>query len=319
MTRSSSRALVALLLALALAFGAPSLVAQTTHFVDADATGAATGASWADAYTDLQDALDAFAPGDAVWVAEGSYFPSAALAGGDARTVTFLLPDGIALYGGFAGGETSLAQRDPAAHPTVLDGNTGAPGNPNDNAYHVLAASLVGPGTLVDGFTIARGRANAHEVGGTGFSNQTGGGLHSSSGTLELRGCTFLDNQSFGSGGAIRSSVGTLTVVDCTFKDSVADNGQTASFGGAIYQSGAFPTCTSRPKTNIRASVSIVAVASCPGDSSGRIRTRERRARPFCSCRNCSCCVRAAIRSSPIARGRACSTRSSAVRDRACV
>jgi predicted outer membrane repeat protein len=238
MTRSSSRALVALLLALALAFGAPSLVAQTTHFVDADATGAATGASWADAYTDLQDALDAFAPGDAVWVAEGSYFPSAALAGGDARTVTFLLPDGIALYGGFAGGETSLAQRDPAAHPTVLDGNTGAPGNPNDNAYHVLAASLVGPGTLVDGFTIARGRANAHEVGGTGFSNQTGGGLHSSSGTLELRGCTFLDNQSFGSGGAIRSSVGTLTVVDCTFKDSVADNGQTASFGGAIYQSG---------------------------------------------------------------------------------
>jgi predicted outer membrane repeat protein len=223
---------------LALAFAAPLLAAQTTHFVDADAVGAGTGTSWSDAFTDLQDALDAFGPGDSIWVAEGSYFPSVPLDGGDARTATFVLPDSAKLYGGFAGTETAVGQRIPGAHPTILDGNIGQAGNPNDNAYHVLVASQVGPGTLVDGFTVSRGRANAHEVGTTGFSNQVGGGLLNSSGTLELRGCTFLDNQSFGSGGAVRSSVGTLTVTDCTFTDNVAENLQNGTFGGALYATG---------------------------------------------------------------------------------
>ena len=62
---------------------------------------------------------------------------------------------------------------------------------------------------------------------------------------------------------------------------------------------------------------SIAALASSRGDSSARIRTRARPARPCCCCRSCSCCVRAATRSSQTARGRACSTRSSAARARA--
>lgn len=88
--------------------------AGQTIYVDADATGANNGSSWVHAYKYLQDALNKPpGSGDQIWVAEGIYKPDqgAAATPGD-REATFQLINGVAMYGGFAGGETSQDQRD---------------------------------------------------------------------------------------------------------------------------------------------------------------------------------------------------------------
>ena len=65
------------------------------------------GSSWANAFPGLADSLSGAASGTEIWVAKGTYKPTS----GTDRTATFQLKDGVAVYGGFAGGETQLDQR----------------------------------------------------------------------------------------------------------------------------------------------------------------------------------------------------------------
>src|SRR5215216_4655102 len=65
--------------------------------------------SWANA-CDLQHALSIAAPGYALWVKGGVHYPTSSTN----RTVSFVLRNGVALYGGFAGTETLLTERDPS-------------------------------------------------------------------------------------------------------------------------------------------------------------------------------------------------------------
>src|SRR5882672_9847462 len=91
-----------------------------TWYVDHNAGAGGNGQSWASAYQRVQDALAVAQSGDQVWVVQGTYLP------GDAsspRSVTFQIPSNVALYGGFAGGETLLSQRDWIAHETILSGD----------------------------------------------------------------------------------------------------------------------------------------------------------------------------------------------------
>lgn len=77
------------------------------------------GLSWAKAKRTVKAALLAALPGDQVWVRYGVYV----------ECIT--LKNGVSLYGGFRGDETSLSQRpafprpSPDRYETVLDGNLG--------------------------------------------------------------------------------------------------------------------------------------------------------------------------------------------------
>ncbi len=158
------------------------------YYVDKDATGTGTGLSWQNAYTSLTTAI-AYHTGtdEEIWVAEGVYYPE-----GDGRNATFRIEDvdGFLLYGGFAGNETRLDQRDWVAHPTILSGDVerndiNTDGNFinetwNDivggNAYNIFSlraySSSIGPTTVIDGFTLTGGQADG------GYWQDRGGGLY---------------------------------------------------------------------------------------------------------------------------------------------
>ena len=135
-------------------------------YVDIDATGNNDGSSWADAYTNLQDAIDNTNLPTQIWVAEGTYLPTAGTGNGR----TFKLENKVAeIYGGFNGTETALNQRDFKTNITILSGDLNGDDNSNiihteatrsDNAYHVLSLKGRGEGTIIDGFTISDGNAN---------------------------------------------------------------------------------------------------------------------------------------------------------------
>ncbi|MGY6588994.1 MAG: choice-of-anchor Q domain-containing protein [Wenzhouxiangella sp.] len=87
--------------------------------VDQSAKGSNNGSSWTDAYVDLQLALGNQACAE-IWVAAGSYKPTSDPTN---RAATFLIGEGVSIYGGFAGGENSLVERDWTANVTVLSGD----------------------------------------------------------------------------------------------------------------------------------------------------------------------------------------------------
>jgi Protein of unknown function (DUF1565) len=140
-------------------------VVAAVHFVDVDATGANNGTSWTDAYTDLQSALAAAISGDEIWVAEGTYKPTT----GIDRAIRFQLNNGVKLYGGFAGTETLRSQRNWTTHVTILSGDIGTIGNNSDNTQTVISTDGTDSTTVLDGFTVTGGNADA--------AWQSGGGM----------------------------------------------------------------------------------------------------------------------------------------------
>lgn len=128
-------------------------------YVNANATESSdNGKDWGSAFTDLQDALDEAKDGDSIWVAAGVYTPSA-----DDTEVSFVMKDGVDLYGGFNGTETELTNRDWVSNVTILSGEIGSKDSLKDNSKTVVMAA----NSLIDGFTITAGYGKS-EGGGPG-------------------------------------------------------------------------------------------------------------------------------------------------------
>ncbi|WP_339137663.1 MAG: choice-of-anchor D domain-containing protein [Candidatus Electrothrix sp. GW3-4] len=135
----------------------PEAARSATLYVDQDNSGTEDGSSWATAYTDLQEALSHAVSGDEIWVAEGTYYPIATSSPTVAQRYTaFDLVEGVTLYGGFAGAESAVSERDWENNATVLSGAIGVPEDDTDNSYHVLRGAV---GAVLDGFIVEYGYA----------------------------------------------------------------------------------------------------------------------------------------------------------------
>ncbi|UCG46991.1 MAG: right-handed parallel beta-helix repeat-containing protein [Phycisphaerales bacterium] len=198
--------------------------------VKAGATG--DGSSWANAYGDLQAALDDAEPNDDIWVAEGTYTPTGLADPCDPRSATFQMNSAVAIYGGFpATGEPGWDDRDRQVYVTILSGDLLGNDEPStsvadllddpcrcENSYHVVTGTNTesAPNTLLDGFTITAGNADD-------WPNQSGGGLYRYSGLVNE--CTITGNSARSGSGGMQCEAGHTTVTGCAFTRNSAYHG----------------------------------------------------------------------------------------------
>jgi hypothetical protein len=217
---------------------------QSIVFVDDSAPSGGDGTDWDTAFDDLQAALDlanASAAVTEVWVARGTYTPSREKSPGNPASAAFELVDGVAIFGGFVGNETSLDSR---VLPTGSDEKSQLNGLlPNgSHVNHVVTAFDVdgSAGTILDGFVIEEGNAS-------GFSavDQRGGGLHIEGGSPVIRNCVVQQNSaSKGGGVAIVSSSPTFDRCEFSFNSTFSEQSSAAAYGGAFYSENSTPVVT---------------------------------------------------------------------------
>jgi hypothetical protein len=259
---------------LVLALAAPA--SAGVIYVDVDAVGTGDGSSWADAFTDLQDGLAVAVSGDQLWVAAGSYKPTA----GSDRQASFQLVNGLSIYGGFDGTETDLVQRDWVANLTVLSGDIGVLGAPvfddfhnaagkakdvaaarelfrrwvthaksvmegaealtsyEDDSHHVVRGGGTDSTAVLDGFTVTRGYATDDAV--PAQWGHSGGGMLIVNGSPTVANVDFVSNSAWGYGGGLATvNGGSPELVNVRF-----DSCFSVYQAGGLYISGGAPILT---------------------------------------------------------------------------
>ena len=173
--------------------------AQSTIYVDLNAAGTNDGSSWENAYTELPSAFYGASAGDEVWIAGGEYrFPGAVPLSAFSWYV-----DSLKVYGGFAGGETAIEERDWLANETILSGEAGTVEDIGDNMYSVFWGPVedgepINYG-LIDGVIIQDGNSRA-----VGYAYQnSGGGIFMGfyNGRMDFKNCVVRNNRAnYGAG-----------------------------------------------------------------------------------------------------------------------
>lgn len=218
-------------------------------FVNAAATGAATGLSWEDAFPTLQAALVLGGSNHEIRVAKGVYFPDE---GPDqtlgSTSASFQVPAGVTLRGGYSG-TSPTENTDPEANPTILSGDVGrddldadgnhvaetpadligsnastlivlnaAPANAGLDNFIITAAGLnltLGPGC---GLQISGGSPFISRCRFSGCRGQEGAAVAAkNSATPRFTNCKFTGNVVRTAGGAVHGNGGSLSFVDCDF------------------------------------------------------------------------------------------------------
>ncbi|MCB9279535.1 MAG: hypothetical protein H6562_11505 [Lewinellaceae bacterium] len=196
------------------------------------------GSDWDCAFRDLQTAIARATPGDTIWVAQGTYFPTA----DNNREVSFRLQSGVTILGGFAGYETSADQRDWENNPTVLSGNIRFKNDLSDNSYHVVYALGADSTAVLDGFTITQGYA-VHADPNYFGPHIYGGGLFADTNEEfpvcepRIRNCRFIENTAEYGGGVhcngLYGRYANPTLENCYF---YRNRGEIR--GGGVYKTG---------------------------------------------------------------------------------
>jgi len=201
--------------------------------------------SWEQA-CDLQSAISRSVAGDQIWAAAGTYFPTTSTD----RSISFVMKSGVAIYGAFPAGGGTWEERDWQINPTILSGDIGLSGNSSDNSYHVIVGTNLDATTILDGFTVTSGNANAEPTFDRGggmyllashpsinqvtFTNNFagyGGGVYNLRGNPSFTEVTFSNNSCQFRGGGLYDYYGNVTLSFVTFTDNSAQER-----GGGLYE-----------------------------------------------------------------------------------
>lgn len=191
----------------------------TRRYVKTTAAGTGDGSSWDNASSDIQAMINASSNGDSVWVATGAYVPltdgSGNTSPSNSRFKLFYMKSGVKLYGGFAGTETNLSQRDFTTNKTILSGDidnndTNTDGNfisesytdiQGDNSYHILGIASCNTNTTVDGFVFTGGKGDdltgSQSVGSGTILHNTGAAIAIETSGPAINNCIFIGNDGF--------------------------------------------------------------------------------------------------------------------------
>lgn len=224
------------------------------------ATPTGNGLSWATASSNLQAMINASVAGDEIWITRGLYKPAGAFCNGcqnQTNDYTFyIFNKNITLYGGFAGTETAISQRNFVANRTIFSGDvdnndTNTDGNNiaeqitdivGTNANHILTCY---EGSTVDGIIFTAGNANntAYNIQfrennlptnfGYVVNGQRGGAISTlgrddlglNTTTFIAKNCVFEGNQANVTGGAIHDANINLVLDKCVFSKNQATEG----------------------------------------------------------------------------------------------
>jgi hypothetical protein len=213
------------------------LSAQNRIYVQSTATGANTGSSWTDAYTDLQSALSAAQAGDSVWVAAGTYRPT----NSTDRTISFEPRSGVVLLGGFIGTEQNATDRDWTNNTTTLTGDIGVENDSLDNSYNVMYLLYPDSTTVIDGFVVRDGNANFSNPFNPRDRKRCGGGMYIDGQGFEayatISNIRFVDNSAINGGGLYMNGFG-LGSIAPTIKGCIFEYNRSVHDGGGAFRMG---------------------------------------------------------------------------------
>ncbi len=202
------------------------LQVRSILYVSQNADGLSTGLTWEDAYPNLEMALRNAKQGDEIWVAQGLYTSRKTEHRDEKQDDSFIIPSGIAMYGGFSGTERLLEERPENYWKSVLSAGQ----NVARSNYRVLRIDGAEGVTTIDGFIIEDGRIDSHK--GMNASISAGAGIYNEQSRLIMRNCVFRNNSSLGHGGAIYNDGGRIELINTVFYNNIAKS------GGAIYSKG---------------------------------------------------------------------------------
>lgn len=229
------------------------LPATRIRYVKPTATGTGDGSSWDNASGDLQKMIDELADNNVsqqageVWVAAGTYKPQSQLISGMNYSASFRMRDGISVYGGFAGNETSKQERAKGTMPwdftnvTVLEAAyyesklawTNSKWTVGSDSRHVVwFAPMSGESdftriTTLDGVTVQGGYAQGN-TGQDDFKTDCGAGVYMDGANAYLSNCIVRENYATGNGGGVYLKNGRV-------QTSLIYNNNADADGGAVY------------------------------------------------------------------------------------
>ncbi|MCH2162727.1 MAG: right-handed parallel beta-helix repeat-containing protein, partial [Phycisphaerales bacterium] len=207
-----------------------TLAAGETRYVDRSAAQGGDGLTWQTAYRSLRGACTEATTNLAIseiWVAANEY---------NTNGTSFLLRDGIRIYGGFIGGETDRNERDPFLNPTYIDAEGTSEIFHQGNFFDLYFDGLIfrnatvadQAGSVFCGYeasaTFVNCKFNNNFTSGTANLPPSGGGgavgvYHSDDG-LRFINCVFRNNRASGRGGAVSLYSGVLEFTGCLFVEN---------------------------------------------------------------------------------------------------